>query len=131
MAADEFVELRIYKIHHGRRSQFEYSMRTVVLPMFRRQGINIVHHGPSAHDKDSYFLIRAYPSIADRKQKLNAVFGDEEWLMHHESYIMDMINIISTAMFPADEGLIRKLKESFEGEAAEQPVAKPKQKMDR
>ena len=46
MAADEFIELRIYKIHHGRRSQFAESMRLVVLPLFRQQGINIIHHGP-------------------------------------------------------------------------------------
>ena len=50
------------------------------------------------------------------------MFGDEDWLKNHESYIMDMINIISTAMFPAVEQPIRMLKERFDGEAAVLPA---------
>ena len=103
MSSGQFLELRIYKVHYGRRDKFAESMETVLLPLFRRQGINVIHHGPSAHDKESYLLIRAFSSVADRTQKLDAAFSNADWLMNYETDIMSMIELTGTAVIPADE----------------------------
>ena len=118
MASDQFLELRIYKIHHGLRDRFAVSMRAILLPLFERHGMNIIHHGPSAHDKDSYFLIRAFQSAADRKEKLEDAFSESEWLARYESSIMDMIDYTGTALVPATE-LIESLTGRF-GPASEE-----------
>ena len=118
MPSDQYLELRIYKIHHGLRDRFAVSMRAILLPLFERHGMNVIHHGPSAHDKNSYFLIRAFSSAADRKDKLDSAFSENDWLMKHEPGIVEMIDYTGTALVPAAE-LIELLTERF-GPASEE-----------
>lgn len=113
MSSNKFLELRIYKIHHGRRTEFGDYMRDVLVRLFKGQDMEIVHHGPSLHDEDSYFLIRAHPSVEERQQGLDAIYGSAEWLMNHEEHVLDMIDSMDTAVFEVDEWLVEVIKERF------------------
>ena len=37
--------------------------------MLQRWGVDVVMFGPSLDDEDSYYLIRAYPSLEERQRK--------------------------------------------------------------
>lgn len=126
MSSNPILELRIYKIHHGRRGEFADRMRYALVPLFKRHGIDVVHYGPSLHDEDSFILMRAYPSVADRQTMLDAVYGGAEWLVSHEEDVLGMIESYDTAVLDTDDWLLEVLKERFQARSDATLVNQPK-----
>jgi hypothetical protein len=105
---DRFVEIRLYKLKPGMREAFKEVARNSV-EMLNRHGITVVGHGPSAHDADSYFLMRAYPSIAAREKVLAAFYGSEEWETRFNTTVMGMIETFNTIVLEATDPAIAGL----------------------
>jgi len=42
--------------------------------MLRRWKVDVVAYGPSLHDKDSWYLMRAYPSLEERQRSEDAFY---------------------------------------------------------
>jgi hypothetical protein len=125
MPANHVLEVRIFRVHHGRRNELLDRFRDQLLPMLKRHGVEPIHYGPSLHDDDSVFLIRAWPSVAERQEKLDAMYGGADWLMNQEQQVLDMIDTMDTCVFGADEWLIGAIQEGFEDwqdEAEKRPV---------
>ena len=120
MPVNRVLEMRIVRLHHGRRNEFAVRFHDQLLPMLRSHGMEIIHYGPSLHDEDSYFLIRAWPSVAERQATLDTMYGGADWLMNQEQYLLDMIHSMDTCVLDADEWLIGAMKEGFENEEAMQ-----------
>jgi len=59
---NKFVEIRSYNLKPGTRSWFATLMNEEALPMLQRWKVDVVRQGPSSHDQDTYYLIRAYES---------------------------------------------------------------------
>lgn len=110
MPADHVLELRSYRIHHGRREEFAAGVREQILPMLRRYGIKVVFFGPSLADKDSFCLLRSYQSIEERQARLDAFYGSEEWLIEHEGKWLELAETMTTCVLAADEQLIEAMK---------------------
>ena len=49
------------------------------IPMLKRWGVDVVAFGSSPHDGDTYYLIRAYQSLADRQASQDTFYGSAEW----------------------------------------------------
>ena len=47
--------------------------------MLNRWKVDVVRHGQSLHDGDSYDLMRAFASLEDREQSEDAFYGGDEW----------------------------------------------------
>jgi hypothetical protein len=77
--------------------------------MFRRHGIEVIASGLSLHDQDSFYVIRAYPSVEARQRALDALFGSAEWLMQQEDEVLGMIESYNTCVIDADEPLIEAI----------------------
>jgi hypothetical protein len=75
----QFVEIRSYNLKPGTRDEFHRLMLEQSLPMLKRWNVDVVACGPSIHDDDSYYLIRAYTSLADRQESQDAFYGSAEW----------------------------------------------------
>ena len=60
----KFVEIRSYNLKPGTRAEF-HRVASAEIPMLKRWGVDVVTFGPSPHDSDIYYLIRAYQSLAD------------------------------------------------------------------
>ena len=61
------MEIRTYNLKPGSRERFARIASEEVMPMLARWGDDVVGHGPSAHDEDTCFLIRAYASLDHRR----------------------------------------------------------------
>ena len=48
--------------------------------MLNRWKVDVVAYGPSLHDKDSYFLMRAFEGVEQRQKAEDAFYGSEEWI---------------------------------------------------
>jgi hypothetical protein len=58
-ADDAVLEIRTYQLRPGAGAQFDRLFRERARPLLDRHGIDVVWHGPSMDDPDSYTLMRS------------------------------------------------------------------------
>jgi hypothetical protein len=107
---NRFVEIRGYSLEPGTRDEFHRLVFGESVPMLRRQGIDVVAFGPSRHDEDSYFLIRAFDSLEDRQRREAAFYGSDEWRNGPRQQIEDCIVAYTTVMVEVDPDAIASLR---------------------
>ena len=110
------VEIRSYNLKPGSRERFGRIATEVVMPMLARWGTEVVRHGPSEHDRDSYFLIRAYANLEDRQQRQDAFYGSDEWKLGPRNSVLELIENFTSLVLELDPATIAGLR----GEAKQQ-----------
>ncbi|HET9908582.1 MAG TPA: NIPSNAP family protein [Anaerolineales bacterium] len=73
------VEIRSYNLKPGAGDEFHYLFLEEAFPMLQRWNMDVVSYGPSLHDKNSYYLIRRFETLAHREESENAFYGSDEW----------------------------------------------------
>src|SRR5918993_729253 len=104
------VEIRSYNLKPGTRDQFHRLFLEQALPMLQRWKVDVVAYGPSLHDKDSYYLMRAFPSIEDRQKSEDAFYGSDEWKQGPREAILAAIDSYTTVVINADAALLTSLR---------------------
>jgi hypothetical protein len=79
-------------------------------PMLKRWNVDVVAFGPSPHDEDSYYLIRAYASLADREQSQDAFYGSDEWRQGPREPILALIENYTSIVLELDEAVIQGMR---------------------
>ena len=92
------TEIRIYKLKENSSQTFNKVFTEQSLPLMKRWGINIVDYGFSLIDKESFYLIRNYVSIEQRKESQDAFYGSEEWINGPEKEILSCIDTYNTTV---------------------------------
>ena len=95
------LDLRVYSLKSGTRAAFDDRFHARVLPMLQRHGIRVVSAGPSLHDDVGYHLVRAFESLDQRQEQLEAFYGSEEWMSEHDEAVMAMIESYNVCVIPA------------------------------
>ena len=113
-----FVEIRSYALKPGTRESFDRIASQQAIPMLRRWEVDVVAHGPSPHDEDSYYLIRAYASLADRQQSQDAFYGSQEWKDGPRAAILGLIENFTSIVLELDEPTIAALRIASTGRAS-------------
>jgi hypothetical protein len=96
------LEIRTYELKPGSGAEFDRVVREDVLPMLQRWGHEVVAHGASLEDDAAYFLIRAYPTLADRERDQAAFYGSGEWRDGPREAIVARIESMLAVVVPAD-----------------------------
>ncbi len=96
------TEIRIYKLKENAATTFHAVFTKQSLPMMKRWHITIVDYGFSLVDKDSFYLIRNYESLEQRKESQAAFYGSEEWINGPEKEIMDCIDTYNTTVIDSE-----------------------------
>ena len=86
------VEFRSYNLKSGTREEFHRLLLEQSLPLLGRWGVDVVAFGPSLHDRDSYYLIRAYESLADHASSQEAFYGSSDWRDGPRDAIISLID---------------------------------------
>ena len=92
------TEIRIYKLKENSAQTFNKVFTEQSLPMMKRWKINVVDYGFSLIDKDSFYLIRNYDHIEQRKESQDAFYGSAEWVNGPEKEIMNCIDTYNTTL---------------------------------
>jgi hypothetical protein len=92
------TEIRIYKLKENVSETFNRVFIEQSLPMMERWKINVVDYGFSLSDKESFYLIRNYESIEQRKVSQDAFYGSEEWISGPEKELMNCIDTYNTTI---------------------------------
>ena len=104
------VEIRSYNLKPGRRPEFHRLASELAVPMLRRWKIDVVAYGPSPHDETSYYLIRAYASMADRQRSEDAFYGSDEWRQGPRDAILALIDSYTTIVLDLDDAAVKSLR---------------------
>lgn len=110
--SSKIVEIRSYNLKPGTREQFQRLFEQEVLPMLRRWKVDVVAYGPSQHDKDSWFLMRGFPSIEERQRSEDAFYGSQEWIKGPREKVLAGIDTYATIVIAVDEATLRGLRQS-------------------
>lgn len=97
------VEIRSYLLRPGTRPAFHRLMTQQALPMLGRWQVDVVAHGPSLHDDNSYYLIRAYRDVAQRDSSQDAFYGSDEWRHGPREAILALIVNFTSVVMPLDD----------------------------
>jgi hypothetical protein len=92
------TEIRIYKLKENTAVNFITVFTEQSLPMMKRWKVNVVDYGFSLIDKDSFYLIRSYENVEQRKESQDAFYGSDEWINGPEKAIMDCIETYNTSV---------------------------------
>lgn len=103
------TEIRIYKLKENKASEFNKVFKEQSLPMMNRWNVNVIDYGFSLIDQDSFYLIRNYKSIEQRKESQDAFYGSDEWISGPEKQIMDCIDTYNTSVVDSEQLKINKL----------------------
>ncbi len=95
------IEIRTYKLKAGSGVAFRRTAVEGSLPMLERWGVEVVAFGPSLDDDDSYYLIRAYSSLAELRRSQEAFYGSDEWRQGPREAIVSLIESYSSVVLPA------------------------------
>ena len=104
------VEIRSYNLKTGTRERFHARFVAEALPLLQRHAIDVVAYGPSLHDPDSYFLMRAYPSLEARQVSEDAFYGSDEWRTGPREAVLADIDSYTTVVVVLDDEAVRGLR---------------------
>jgi len=105
-----FVEIRCYTLKPATRAAFHGLLVEQSVPMLHRWQVDVVACGPSAHDDNSYYLIRAYASLAERQQSQDAFYSSNEWRRGPRQAIVDCIESDMSVVIEMDADTIDGLR---------------------
>lgn|SRR5574341_1019563 len=109
---NRFLEIRAYNLQRGTRGQFHRMMSELAVPMLKRWQVDVVDYGPSPHDDDSYYLLRAYASLEDRQHSQDRFYGSAEWRNGPREPLLALIESYTTVVLEVDEKTLQGLRRS-------------------
>lgn len=104
------MEIRSYNLKPGTRDRFQDTFLKEALPMLKRWKVDVVAYGPSRHDTDSWFLMRAFDSVDQRQKDEDAFYGSEEWKQGPRERILADIVSYTTIVIDVDDATLRGLR---------------------
>jgi len=88
---NRLVEIRTYRLKPGSGARFHDLVSNQSVPLLRAWGMEVVAFGPSVHDPDAYFLLRAYDDLAHLQASQDAFYATEAWRQGPREAIIELI----------------------------------------
>jgi ketosteroid isomerase-like protein len=104
------LEIRSYSLKPDTRERFHELFVRESLPLLRRWNVDVVAYGPSLHDKNSYFLMRAFASPDERDRIEQAFYDSPEWRNGPRAAVLAAIESYTTTVIHADDDTLRGLR---------------------
>jgi hypothetical protein len=87
----KFVEIRSMNLKNGTREEFHRRFLEKALPLLKKWNMDVVAFGPSLHDENSYYVIRAFESLDDRQVREDAYYGSTDWRLGPREEMLALI----------------------------------------
>ncbi|MCI0405390.1 MAG: NIPSNAP family protein, partial [candidate division Zixibacteria bacterium] len=75
----KIVEIRSLNIKPGARAEFHRLYVEKSIPLLKKWKMDIVAFGPSLHDENTFYVIRAFESLEHRQESEDAYYGSADW----------------------------------------------------
>ncbi len=107
---NSFVEFRTLNLKPGTRDQFQRIYVERSLPLLTKWGQDVVAHGPSLHDENTYYVIRRFDSLAQREQSEDAFYASDDWRKGPREALLALIETYTDIVLELDEGTVQGLR---------------------
>ena len=107
---NHYIEIRSLNLKHGARKEFQRLYIEEALPLLKRWNIDVVAHGPSLHDENSYFVIRRFDSLAQREQMEEAYYASDDWRQGPRERVLALIENYTDVVLELDEVTVQGLR---------------------
>jgi hypothetical protein len=109
-ASEKIIEILTLDIKPGRRDEFHKRYVTNSVPLLKKWNFNLVAYGPSLHDANSYYVIRAFKSLEDRQVSEDAFYNSTHWKQGPRNAILELVDHFSYAVVSAE--MLKKVADS-------------------
>jgi hypothetical protein len=106
---NHFIEIRSITLKPGTRDEFRHIYVEQALPLLKRWNFDVVAHGPSLHDENSYYVIRRFDSLAQREQMEDDYYASDDWRKGPREAIVALIENYTDIVLELDEVTVRGL----------------------
>jgi hypothetical protein len=111
------LEMRSYNLKAGTRETFGQLFTQEALPLLVRAKIDVVAYGPSLHDRNSYFLMRAFSTLDTRESAESAFYGSAEWRDGPRAAVLAAIESYTTIVIRVDRATVEGLRRNMQTHA--------------
>lgn len=105
-----FIEIRTLNLKTGSREEFHSLFIERALPLLRRWNFDVVTHGPSLHDENTYYVIRRFDSLAQREQMEGAYYASDDWRRGPREAMLALIENYIDVIFEVNEVTVQSLR---------------------
>jgi hypothetical protein len=96
------IEILSLNLKPGTRDKFHQLLVTESFPLQKKWKIKIVANGPSLHDENSYYVIRAFESLEDRQKKEDDFYGSDDWQKGPRTAMLSLIDNYAMTVISAE-----------------------------
>ncbi len=111
------VEFRSLSLRSGIREQFHRLFVEQSLPLLQRWKMDVVGHGSSLHDNDTYFVIRRFDSLRQRQQLEDDFYSSDDWKRGPREALLAMIEDYVDIVLELDDTTVAGLRKQMTGRA--------------
>ena len=112
-SVQSLLEVRSYQLRPGARQAFHNRFERESLPLLKKAGIDVVAYGPSLHDDDSYYLMRAFRDLDTRSRQEDAFYNSAAWRDGPRSAVMAAIVTYATTVVGVDADTLQRLRRTM------------------
>jgi NIPSNAP len=96
------VEILTVNLRPGTRNKFHQFYLTESLPLQRKWKIEVIAHGPSLHDENSYFVVRSFKDLESRQKSQDEFYNSDDWQKGPRTAMLAMIENMATAVMSSE-----------------------------
>jgi hypothetical protein len=106
------IEILTIHLRPGTRDQFHQLYISQSLPLQKKWKIDVVTHGPSLHDDSTYYAVRSFNSLEDRKEKEEAFYASDDWQHGPRKAMLALIENLENLVVTVDtlEGWVKAIQ---------------------
>jgi len=106
----KLVEIRAYNLKPGGRKESHRLVLEKSMPLLEKWRVDVVAFGPSPHDENSYYLLRAYKSLEDRESSQGSFYRSDEWRKGPREEILALIESDTSIVIEMEEAVVDALR---------------------
>ena len=107
---NHFIEIRLLNLKPGMREEFHRLYIEEALPLLQRWNFDVVAHGPSLHDENTYYVIRRFEGLTQREQMEDTYYASDDWRQGPRERILALIESYTDIVLEVDEVTVRGMR---------------------
>ena len=107
---NHFIEIRTLTLKPNTRDEFHRLYIEEALPRLQHWNFDVVAHGPSLHDENTYYVIRRYDSLAQREQMEESYYASDDWRLGPREAMLALIESYTDIVLEVDEVTVEGLR---------------------
>jgi NIPSNAP protein len=108
---NHIIEIRSLNLKPGSREEFHRLYVERALPLLKGWNFDVVAHGPSLHDENTYYVIRRYDSLSQREQMEDAYYASDDWRKGPREATLALIESYTDVVFEVDDVTLHGLRQ--------------------